>query len=330
MCENRRIFSRQEMTYRLMDLVAQMVHPLQAGIRAAHESFGVSTEDFLQGLGTPVDPYCHKVLIWGGAPAEDSDPYSKMSLSNCLKYLLYGGFRRLGQDHEEYAMDQDLFFAMFDIPVGYQSEPGTPWKRRMIPGDYPRALLTLLQMYHQTQQYLNHRGPAPCWENLPDKAGCMITLLQPLCDTRWEFSRSCRELMKQVVQERFSALDAEMEDTCCKPAPDGKTPYRKGLLREAEDPQKAFTCYLAAAEQGHRQAVLALARCCRKEMGTRWDIAKTIDLCRELAGQGWGEALYVLGTCYQFGCGVRPNLRTAEDLYLRAKQLGCPGEPPED
>lgn len=330
MCENRRIDSRQEMTYRLMDLVVQMVHPLQAGIRTAHQRFGVSAEDFLQGLGTPVDPYCHKVLIWGGAPAEDSDPYSKMSLSNCLKYLLYGGFRRLGQDNGEYAMDQDLFFAMFDIPVGYQSEPGTPWKRRMIPGDYPRALITLLQMHQETERFLNRRGPAPCWENLPDKAGCMITLLQPLCDTRWKYSRNCRDLMKQAVHERFAALDAEMEDTCGKPAPDEENLYRQGLCLESENSQNAFTCYLAAAEQGHRQAILALARCCRKGIGTRWDITRTIELCRELAGQGCGDALYVLATCYQFGCGVRPNLWTAEDLYLRAKQSGCPGELPED
>ena len=303
----------------------RMERPMQEAIRTAHDAFGYTPEEFIRDLRadtTGKDGEGYNLPI-GQNIDPDADPYTQLDLRSCLKYLCCGGLRITGytDGEPEFAKDQDTYFLFFNVDMYYTAPSNALWQRRLCAGDHGRALMNLYRMLFVRDAA--KEVSVLCPENLPQKLAWMITALQPLSDTQWQYQEECVQLQRELVAARFQAMDAEM--TCQEPT--AEELYRQGVAYERgyEDPRnicRAVECYQAAAVQGHAPAQAALAKCKLHGIGTSRDRDGALHILRRLTEQGYGPAISGLAECYYYGMGVPRDFAQAEKLYLQAADRG--------
>lgn len=298
-------------------LMKEVEKLLRDAIRAAHYSNLISPDEFMGGMlrmggsGTP-----ERVVLRSGITLEyGKDPYEKLDLQTCLKYLLCGGLRIVSKDGDDwaYATDQDVVFQFFGIDYRYEAVPERPCKRILKAGSFSSGMLRLYRM-----ATAEAKGPLSLTSHkaLADKVKALIGVVQPLCDTLWERREQSRALMRVLTQAHFAALDAKAEEL-----------YAEGCrLQQGDgvprDPESAVRCYQAAAVKGSQAAQLALARCQQQGDGVQWDIPAAVATYRALVEAGYSPAMLSLAECYLRGTGVDRCIEQAEYLYLRAAELG--------
>ena len=89
-----------------------------------------------------------------------------------------------------------------------------------------------------------------------------------------------------------------------------------------KDPQKAADWYFKAAEQGHPKAQFNLGVCYEYGEGVRKNSEKAVYCYSKAAEQGVAEAQFNLGVCYEYGDGVNKDARKAARWYTRAAEQG--------
>lgn len=292
----------------------RMERPMQEAIRTAHDAFGYTPGEFVRDLtadttGPRGEGY---TLPFSQAIDPGRDPYRQMDLRSCLKYLCCGGLRITGySDGEpEFAKDQDTFFVFFGVDMYYTAPADALWRRRLCAGEVGRALMHLYRMLFVQDE--TNRESLCSREDLAKKLGWMITALQPLCDTRWEHQEVCAQLQRDLVKERFRALDAELALAKCKL-------WGKSISRDRDG---ALRTMRTLAAQDHGPAIKELAECYLRGLGVERDFARAEALYLQAADCGDTDALNALGCAYWNGRGCDPQPQKALALYLRAAQAG--------
>lgn len=252
--------AQQEVLGRLPQVTESLALPLREAIRAAHMAKGISAGEFVQGMllmggtGTP-----DRVTLRSGITLDaGDDPYGKLDLLTCLKYLCCGGLRILStQDGvRKYAEDQDAFFAFFDIAFHYEEAPERPCGRMLKAGEFGRAMLRLYRMLTEKDRDGLHSLFSR--RALSRKVEVLMTMVQPLCDTPWAYQDHCVSILRTLVHDRLAALDAEAEAECC---------CRKGLarchsngVRNMPDAE-AMEYFREAARLGHGKSAFLISMC---------------------------------------------------------------------
>ncbi len=95
--------------------------------------------------------------------------------------------------------------------------------------------------------------------------------------------------------------------------------YGRGAEKEL---QKAFPCYLRAAEQGHAISQNKAGYFLLNGMGTARDDDRALAWFRKAAAQNDRYACYNMGFCYEKGRGVSVDKRKALEFYEKAVALG--------
>lgn len=90
---------------------------------------------------------------------------------------------------------------------------------------------------------------------------------------------------------------------------------------------QAFHLYQRAAAQGFIAAKTSLARCYRLGIGTKVSPTKAVAWYKQAAHSDSADpqALFELAWCYQSGFGINRDPIMAEQLYLKAMELGHGG-----
>lgn len=311
------ISTRDEVFAILPFLMKEVEKLMREAIRAAHIANLISPDEFIGGMlrlgGTGTS---ERVTLRSGITMEvGEDPYAKLDLQTCLKYLLCGGLRIVSRDGDnwKYAMDQDIFYHFFGIEYRYETVPERPCKRMLNAGNFSASML---QLYRIITADAGASYSLISNKALPDKVKALIGVIQPLGDTLWEQREQSRALMRVLSQAHFAALDTNAEDLY---AAGCRLQQGEGLPR---DPESAVRCYQAAAAKGSQAAQLALAKCQQQGDGTQWDIPAAVATYRALAEANYSPALLALAECYLRGTGVNQCIEQAEYLYLRAAELG--------
>ena len=90
----------------------------------------------------------------------------------------------------------------------------------------------------------------------------------------------------------------------------------------AENYTKAVECYCQAAEQGYAEAQYALGICYDNGNGVAQNYTEAVKWWRKAAEQGYASAQYNLGLCYYYGDGVVENYTEAVKWIREAAKQG--------
>lgn len=106
---------------------------------------------------------------------------------------------------------------------------------------------------------------------------------------------------------------------------DAESLYQQALQEQAKDKERAFELMLRAAELGHEQACLELARSVAEEDIVSPKLAAAIELLEKLGQEGLAEARVSLGICYWEGrAGLLQNIDKAESLLRSEAERNYP------
>ena len=147
---------------------------------------------------------------------------------------------------------------------------------------------------------------AKYWLELADKNGCenakgCLSILEEMLEEEEERKRQ-EERQKGTEAERLVVMGKQ--------------------LHQAEDYEKAFSCFKSAAEKGNAEGQMLLALCYRDAIGTRGNKKNYFSWLKKAAEQGLVGAQGLLGVCYAQGTGVKASLNMAQKWLTEAANQG--------
>jgi TPR repeat protein len=98
--------------------------------------------------------------------------------------------------------------------------------------------------------------------------------------------------------------------------------YASAVASESSDPNKAFRMYAIACAMGHTGAMLRLAACYEKGIGTKKSRHGAFIWYSEAAKLGERDALLPLGICYAKGMGTKLDYDKAREYLTKAERIG--------
>ena len=87
---------------------------------------------------------------------------------------------------------------------------------------------------------------------------------------------------------------------------------------------EAVKYFRKAADQGHARAQYELGVCYNFGYGIRKDLKEAVKWYRKAAEQGYIYAIFDLGECYYYGKGVPKDHKEAAKWYRKAAEQGYP------
>ena len=206
--------------------------------KVAHSAAGMTEEeciDCLLHLGKkPAAPNSGA----GAAMQDDPDAidptkdiYRQLGLQEWVKYLYYGGERKIGTDANGnvlYAKDQDVVMHYFGIETPHKTltsvirdKEGNPVKdqygeektrqKQVLWSDYSRSLSPMLDLRNKFAGHTNvTKEEALQLSELMGYYGDLLACLKPLTDTHWMYQRDCQEMMDKLRKDFYAALDVQI------------------------------------------------------------------------------------------------------------------------
>lgn len=206
--------------------------------KVAHSAAGMTEKeciDCLLHLGKkPTAPNSGAgAAMQGDSDAIDptKDIYRQLGLQEWVKYLYYGGERKIGTDangNALYAKDQDVVMHYFGIETSYDTrisvirdKEGNPVKdqrgtektrqKRALRSNYSRSLRSMLDLRNKFAGHTNvTKEEALQLSELMGFYGDLLACLKPLTDTYWVYQRDCQEMMDRLRKEFYTALDVQI------------------------------------------------------------------------------------------------------------------------
>lgn len=129
------------------------------------------------------------------------------------------------------------------------------------------------------------------------------------------------DLELAVSQGALNYRNYKKSDT--EPILDAEVWYQMGTQYEDENkPEKAFSCYIKAAEMGNIHGQYALAECYQSGYGTNKDDKQAFAWYTKAANSGDADSQFLAGQCLLMGLGVQQNEDQARYWLSKAAQQG--------
>ena len=159
------------------------------------------------------------------------DIYRQLGLQEWVKYLYYGGERKIGTDangNALYAKDQDVVMHYFGIETHYEKrivaikdKDGNVVKdkdgkektreKQVLWCDYSRSLSPMLDLRNKFAGHTNvTKEEALQLSELMGYYGDLLACLKPLTDTYWAYQPDCQEMMDRLRKDFYGALGAQI------------------------------------------------------------------------------------------------------------------------